>query len=96
MKDVDVSQCGNLQHCFIDIYNFCIKDRKANVFVVLSEVFILEVWGQEILVFVELWLLHYVGLVMLKSSQKQYVGVWYFVFCFDLSVYVGICVRSIR
>ena len=95
-KDVDTSQRGNLQHRLADIHNFCIKDRKANVFVVPSEVLTSEDWGQEILALAELRLLHYVGSVTLKSSQKQYVGVRYSAFCLDLSAYAGTRVRSIR
>jgi hypothetical protein len=95
-RDTDGESRSRLLDRLNDIHNFCIQKHRVNVFVVPSEVLNSTEWGRDINALAELRLLHYVGSVTLKTSQKEYVGKRYSAFCLDLSAYAGTRVRSIK
>jgi hypothetical protein len=95
-KDVESTKRVALTERLNDIHNDCIKVKKVNVFTVESESLGGQEWGREIAALGELRLLHYVGSITLKTSQKASVGVRYAAYCLDLSAYAGTRVRSIK
>jgi hypothetical protein len=95
-RDVAESDRDRVVRRLNSVHNFCIKDRKANVFLMSSEDVLNTEAGQDVAALAELRLLHNIGSTTVKTSDKQYVGIRYSAFCLDLAAYANTRVRSVK
>ena len=77
-----------------DILNFCIVDRKVNIFTVEQRLLREEQWGRDVAALADLRFFHRFGLLTVKSSDPSFVGQRYEGFVLDLSSYATARVRT--
>ena len=94
-RDTDQKDVGRLRDRFNDILNFCINDRRINVFLVEARALEEDQWGQDIGALADLRFVHHVGNVTVKSGDSTYTGHRYEAFALDLSSYAGTRVTKI-
>jgi hypothetical protein len=77
-----------------EVLNFCVVDRKTNVFTVDARLLREDQWGRDIAALADLRFFHRFGQLTVQSSDPSYVGQRYEGFVLDLSSYATARVRT--
>jgi len=77
-----------------EVLNFCVVDRRTNVFTVDARLLREEQWGRDIAALADLRFFHRFGQLTVQSSDRTFVGLRYEGFVLDLSSYATARVRT--